>query len=156
MSKKSIIMAALVILSLLNVPPLTLLFQFVLEEAAAQERPPKKPDLPDLRIRRYEFVPGNDKGLRVQIVNYGGSASEPCRLELTVRKINGTPVGRTMYQAIPAIRGGTGDEWVTLDAKGILPKDVSLADTTFKLIADTTKRVTESDENNNETWHKPR
>lgn len=70
-----------------------------------------------------------------------------------MREIKGTPVGRTMYQTIPAIRGGTDDEWVTLDAKEILPRDVSLADTTFKLIADTTKRVTESDEDNNETWH---
>lgn len=62
-------------------------------------------------------------------------------------------MGRTMYQSIPAIRGGVDDKWVTVDAKGILPKDVSLADTTFKLIVDATKRVTESDEDNNETWH---
>jgi len=152
MSEKAIIMATLIIFGLFNPAPLTLLSPFSIEEAVAQERPLKKTDLPDLRIGEYQFVPVNDKGLRVKIVNAGRSASEPCRLELTVRKINGTPVGRTMYQTIPAIRGRS-VEWITLDAEKILPKDVALADTTFKLIADSTERVTESDENNNETWH---
>ncbi len=153
MLERSIIVAALIIIGCLNLPSVTMLFQSAVEQAAAQVPPPRKADLPDLRIRQYQFVPGNDKGLRVQIVNYGQSASEPCRLELTVRKIKDTPVGRTMYQSIPAIRGGVDDKWVTVDAKGILPKDVSLTDTTFKLIVDATKRVTESDEDNNETWH---
>jgi hypothetical protein len=35
----------------------------------------------------------------------------------------------------------------------ILPNNVSLKDTTFKLIADATKNVPESNEKNNETWH---
>lgn len=107
---------------------------------------------PDLTIGQYQFVPSNDKALRVLVMNKGETASTACRLELTVRKINGTAVGRTMYATIPAIPAG-GEKWVLLDAKGILPKAVSLKDTTFKLIADATKLVTESKEDNNETWH---
>jgi hypothetical protein len=109
-------------------------------------------DLPDLKVRQYLFTLTNDKGLRVQVANYGKAASKPCRLELTVRKINGAAVGRTMYGTIPAIEPGKG-AWVLLRADGILPKNVSLKDTTFKLIADATKLVAESDEDNNETWH---
>lgn len=133
---------------------------FVISEAfAAQPQPIEsqrvKPviiKLPDLTIRKYQFVPSNDKGLRIQVANYGQKASKPCRMQLTVRKINGTPVGRKTYQTIPAIRPRD-SAWIALDTTKILPKNVSLKDTTFKLIADATKIVPESNENNNETWH---
>ncbi len=111
-----------------------------------------KSRLPDLTIRQYRFVPSNDKGLRIQVANYGRKASKPCRLQLTVRKINGTPAGRTMYQTIPAIRP-RGSVWINLNTTKILPKNVRLRDTTFKLIADAGKYVAESNEDNNETWH---
>lgn len=48
MLEGSIIMAALIIVSLVNLPRLTLLFQFVVEEAAAQARPLRRAALPDL------------------------------------------------------------------------------------------------------------
>ena len=73
-------------------------------------------------------------------------------MQLTVRKINGTPVSREKYQTIPVIQPGK-TAWIVLDTTSILPKNVSLRDTTFKLIADATKIVPESNENNNETWH---
>jgi len=133
---------------------------FVVNEAfAAQPQPvqsqrikPVTVKLPDLFIRQYKFVPNHDKGLRVQVANYGQKASQPCRLLLTIRKINGTPVGRKMYATIPAIQQGKTD-WIAFDTTSILPKNVSLRDTTFKLMADATKVVHESNENNNETWH---
>ena len=109
-------------------------------------------NLPDLKVRQFLFVPSDDKRVRVQIVNYGKKVSTPCRLELTVRKINGTAVGRTTIATIPAIQPGQGD-WLNIDASGILPKNVSLKDTTFKLIADSTKIIAESNETNNEVWH---
>ena len=109
-------------------------------------------DLPDLRIRQYEFVSTNDKGLRVQVANHGKAASKPCRLELAVRKINGVAVTRTASGTIPAIEPGK-EEWVALTASGILPAAISLKDTTFRLIADETRVVAEFDEDNNETWH---
>lgn len=107
---------------------------------------------PDLVIRQYLFTPSSDKGLRVHVVNVGGAGAGACVLRLTVRKIKGTPVGRTMEAPVPAIPKG-GDVWVTLDASGILPNDVSLKDTTFKLNVDATTLVSESNEDNNEKWH---
>lgn len=154
MFKRPLAVTALTIASCIFVSSSMILFHFAVEEAVAQQaRPLKKNKLPDLKVRQYQFVPTNDKALRVQIVNYGSAASDPCRLELTVRKIKDTPVGRTMHQTIPAIRGGTAEAWVTINAEEILPKNVSLADTTFKLIADSTNLVAESDEENNVAWH---
>ncbi|HEX8649879.1 MAG TPA: CARDB domain-containing protein [Pyrinomonadaceae bacterium] len=109
-------------------------------------------DLPDLRIRQYEFVSTNDKQLRVQVANQGKAASRPCRLELAIRKIKGTAVGRTAYETIPALEPGKA-EWVDLTATGILPAAISLKETTFRLTADETGIVAESNEDNNETWH---
>lgn len=108
--------------------------------------------LPDLRIAKYEFVSTNNKSLRVQVANDGKAASKPCRLELGIRKINGTAVTRTAFETIPAIEPGK-EEWVTLTASGILPAAISLKDTTFRLIVDETGIVAESNEDNNETWH---
>jgi subtilase family serine protease len=115
-------------------------------------RPHVAADLPDLKIRQYEFDSYNDKGLRVQVANDGKAASKPCRLELTIRKIQGSAVNRTASETIPAIEPGK-EEWVTLYATGILPAAISLKDTTFRLIADDTGIVAESNEDNNETWH---
>lgn len=61
-------------------------------------------------------------------------------------------VTRTAYETIPALAPGK-EEWVTLTATGILQSAISLKDTTFRLTADSTNVVAESDENNNETWH---
>lgn len=115
-------------------------------------RPRVAADLPDLKIRQYEFVSNNDKRLRVLVANDGKAASGPCRLELAIRKINGSAVTRTAYETIPALKPGK-EEWVTLSATGILPAAISLKDTTFRLIADETGIVAESNEDNNETWH---
>jgi subtilase family serine protease len=109
-------------------------------------------DLPDLKIIQYEFDSYNDKRLRVQVANDGKAASKPCRLELAIRKINGAAATRTAYETIPAIGPGK-EEWVTLNASGILQAAISLKDTTFRLRADETGIVAESDEDNNETWH---
>ena len=115
-------------------------------------RPRVATDLPDLTIKQYEFVSNNDKRLRVLVANDGKAASAPCRLELAIRKINGSAVTRTAYETIPALKPGK-EEWVTLSATGILPSAISLKDTTFRLIADETGIVAESNEDNNETWH---
>jgi subtilase family serine protease len=153
MFRKPIILVVLLFVCVLH-------HSFVINEAFAaqpqgiksQSIKPMTIKLPDLLIRQYKFVPSDDKGLRVQVANYGQKASQSCRLQLTIRKINGTPVSREKYQTIPVIQPGK-TAWIALDTTSILPKNVSLRDTTFKLIADATKIVPESDENNNETWH---
>ena len=109
-------------------------------------------DLPDLTIEQYEFDSYNDKRLRVLVANHGKAASKPCRLELALRKVNGTAVTRTASETIPAIEPGK-VEWVTLSATGILQSAISLKDTTFRLRVDETGIVAESNEDNNETWH---
>ena len=117
-------------------------------------RPRVATDLPDLKITQYEFVSSNDKRLRVLVANEGKAASAPCRLELAIRKINGSAVTRSAYETIPALKPGK-EEWVMISATGILPAATSLKDTTFRLIADETRIVPESNEDNNETWHNP-
>jgi hypothetical protein len=107
---------------------------------------------PDLTVRQYQFAPTNDKALRVNVANIGAAAAGASVLRLTIRKIKGVSVGRTMEAPVPAIPKNSAD-WVTLDASGILPKDVSLKDTTFKINLDVTTVVNESNENNNEKWH---
>lgn len=107
---------------------------------------------PDLSIEKFLFPPTNDKALRVHVVNSGNAASTPCVLRLTVRKINGVAVGRVTEIKLLPIPPGK-DKWVVIDAKSILPNNVSLEATTFKLNADATETVAESDEANNEIWH---
>src|SRR5688572_19976382 len=107
---------------------------------------------PDLMIKQFLFPPTNDKALRVHVVNQGNAASGACRLILTVRKINGTAVGRQTHVNIPALAPGKA-VWLHIDAKGILPNNVSLQATTFKLNVDATEIVVESNEGNNEVWH---
>lgn len=107
---------------------------------------------PDLRIRQFLFPPTNDKALRVHVVNTGKSASAACRLVLTVRKINGIAAGRTTHVNVPALAAGAAD-WLHIDVKRILPNNVSLQSTTFKLNVDATGLIAEFDEANNEVWH---
>jgi hypothetical protein len=107
---------------------------------------------PDLMIKQFLFPPTNDKALRVHIVNQGAAASGACRLVLTVRKINGAAVGRQTHVTITALEPGKA-VWLVIDAKSILPNNVTLESTTFKLNADATGIVAESDETNNEVWH---
>jgi hypothetical protein len=107
---------------------------------------------PDLTIKQFLFPPTNDKALRVLVVNQGNAASGACRLVLTVRKINGTAVGRQTHVNVPALAPGK-NVWLVIDAKSILPNNVSLQSTTFKLNVDATGIVAESDETNNEVWH---
>ena len=105
---------------------------------------------PDLRIREFSFPTG--KSVRVHVVNTGSVASLACVLRLTLRKIDGVPVGRVTEIRLPSILPGK-ERWFVIDASRILPGGISLASTTFKLNADATSLVTESDEANNEVWH---
>lgn len=107
---------------------------------------------PDLKIAQFLFPPANDKALRVQVANAGGGNAGACVLRLTVRKINGVAVGRTTEIPVPAIAAGK-DTWLVIHVDKILPKNVALKDTTFKLNIDATSTIAESDESNNEVWH---
>lgn len=120
------------------------------DRAEATER--RTPAAPDLLIREYVFPADNDKAVRVHIVNAGSAASGLCILRLTVRKIKGVPAGRITEIKLPPLASGK-DKWLNINAKSILPGNVSIASTTFKLNADATSIVTESDEANNEVWH---
>jgi hypothetical protein len=113
----------------------------------------KSPAKADLLVREFVFPAANDKAVRVHIVNAGGTASVLCILRLTVRKIKGVPVGRVVEIKLPLLVPGE-NKWLGIDARSILPNNISLQSTTFKLNADATSIVTESDEANNEVWHK--
>jgi hypothetical protein len=106
----------------------------------------------DLRVEQFLFPPTNEKALRVRVANGGGAASGVCVLRLTVRKINDVAVGRTTEIKLQALGAGK-EKWVVIDAKSILPANVALEATTFKLNVDATAVVAESDETNNEAWH---
>ena len=107
---------------------------------------------PDLRISEFVFPADSDKAVRVHVVNSGGAASPLCILRLTVRKINGVPVGRVTEVKLPPLAAGK-HKWLVINAKSILPNNISLESTTFKLNADANSIVAESDEANNEVWH---
>lgn len=123
-----------------------------LPDAVAHQNKVARMALPDLRIRQFLFPPTNDKALRVYVVNTGLAAAGACRLILTVRKINGIAAGRKIHVNVPALAAG-GSDWLHIDVKSILPNNVSLKSTTFKLNVDGSEIVAESDEGNNEVWH---
>ena len=127
----------------------------IVADPSGSEQPGNKvgnPGKPDLIIKQFLFPPGNDKALRVNLLNQGPAVSGACRLFLTVRKINGAAAGRQTHANIPALAPGK-SVWLVIDAKSILPNNVALGSTTFKLNADATGIVAESDETNNEVWH---
>jgi hypothetical protein len=106
----------------------------------------------DLTVKNFAFSNTLEKNVKVQIANIGDIGSAPCVLRLTVRKINGTPVGRTTEIQLPAILPNQ-SKTVIIDTTQILPNNVALKDTTFKLNVDITSLVIESNEANNEKWH---
>ena len=110
------------------------------------------PAMPDLIVRGNEFEFVDDKKVNVYVSNNGDAASITCVLELTVRKIGNASVGRKVKATIPSIPPGKFVK-VLVNASGILPASVSLKDTTFKVVADSTNSIAESNENNNEKWH---
>ena len=124
------------------------------EKIDSMQRPPVRriPARPDLTIRQFLFPPTNDQALRVHVVNTGQGSSGACRLVLTVRKINGVAAGRQTHVNVPALAAGA-DTWLLIDAKSILPNNVKLNSTTFKLNVDATEIVAEANESNNEIWH---
>jgi hypothetical protein len=113
---------------------------------------PVKKALPDLKIQQVQFPANANQAVRVQVANTGNATAAPSVLRLTVRRINGTPVGRTMEVQLPSIQKNQAKS-MAVNAKGILPLNVALKDTTFRLNLDITEIVSESDESNNETWH---
>ncbi len=106
----------------------------------------------DLRIREFVFPADNGKRVRVDIVNTGSTVSVLCILRLTVRKIDGVPVGRVVEVKLPPLAAGK-NIWLVINAKSILPNHISLQSTTFKLNADATSILPESNEADNEVWH---
>jgi hypothetical protein len=111
-----------------------------------------KPGKPDLKIDAYRFSIHSPTSIKVIVKNLGDSPSALCTLRLTVRKINGTPVGRITEVKLPAIAAGQ-ETGVIIDADAILPNNVALKATTFRLNADATNIVVEANETNNEAWH---
>lgn len=108
--------------------------------------------MPDLIVRGNEFEFAGNKVVNVYVSNNGDKPSNPCVLELTVRKIGDSAVGRVKTARIPVIQPGKFVK-IPVDATSILPNAVNLKDTTFKVIADSTNLNAESNEGNNEKWH---
>jgi CARDB len=110
------------------------------------------PPMPDLIVRGNEFEFVGNKVVNVYVSNNGDKPSNPCVLELTVRKIGDNAVGRVKTARIPVIHPGKFVK-IPVDATSILPNNINLKDTTFKVIADSTNINAESNEGNNEKWH---
>jgi hypothetical protein len=114
--------------------------------------PSLRPPMPDLIVRGNEFEFVGNKMVNVYVSNNGDAPSKRCILELTVRKIGDASVGRVTRATIPALQPGKFAK-IPVNATNILPNNVNLKDTTFKVIADTTNINIESKEDNNEKWH---
>lgn len=106
----------------------------------------------DLKVRQYRFSRIGMKRIKIQVANLGRRTAQPTVLRLTVRRIDGTPVGRMMRIKVPAIKGHQ-TQWVGLNTAKILPKTIALKETTFRIDVDSTNFVKESNEMNNTTWH---
>lgn len=113
---------------------------------------PGKKGLADLTVASFNFDPANDKVVVVNVLNKGTAASGACKLELTIRRIGTAAVGRKFSVDIQPVNAGQ-SRTAILDVSTILPRNVRLQDTTFKLVIDSTEIVSESAETNNETWH---
>ncbi len=110
------------------------------------------PALPDLIVRGNEFEFVGNKIVNVYVSNNGTASSRGCRLALTVRKIGNASVGRVVTAVIPRLQPGKYAK-IEVDATGILPVNINLKDTTFKVVADSTSINPELNEDNNEKWH---
>lgn len=106
----------------------------------------------DLKVRQYRFSRMGTKRIKIQVANLGRRAARPTVLRLTVRRIDGIPVGRMIRIKVPVIKGQQ-TQWVRLNTAKILPKTVALKDTTFRIDVDSTNFVKEANETNNTTWH---
>jgi hypothetical protein len=111
-----------------------------------------RPAMPDLIVRGNEFEFAGNKMVNVYVSNNGDAPSKRCVLELTIRKIGDSSVGRVKRARIPVIQPGKYVK-IPVNATSILPNAVNLKDTTFKVIADSTNINAESNEGNNEKWH---
>ncbi|GEM_PF-3620729 len=116
--------------------------------SAALAQQPDQSDA-EVKIDMILLQTGSDKSLRVQVVNTGQKPSEASRLLLTIEKINGVTVKRQTHVNVPALAAGT-DVWLVIDAKSILPNNVSLKSTTYKLTIVAIDNVAESNEINKE------
>lgn len=108
--------------------------------------------VPDLQVTNYQFLGGGAKPVLVKVKNAGNTPVGPSVLRLTVRRIDGVAVGRTVDVNLPGFVANA-VYTVSIATAGILPNDVALKDTTFRLDADATNTVFESNETNNTTWH---
>ncbi len=108
--------------------------------------------VPDLQVSHYQFLGGSAKPVLVKVKNAGNTAVGPSVLRLTVRRIDGVAVGRTVDVNLPGFVANA-EYTVSVATAGILPNNVALKDTTFRLGADATNTVVESNETNNTTWH---
>jgi hypothetical protein len=77
-------------------------------------------------------IPNRDKVVLVHIVNTGNSATTECKLVLTITKINGVAANRQKDVIVSALASRK-DTWVMIDATSVLPKNLELEATSFKL-----------------------
>ncbi|MBD1847714.1 hypothetical protein H6F89_30845 [Cyanobacteria bacterium FACHB-63] len=110
--------------------------------------------LPDLRIKNFQFFEKAPQSVRVQIINQGGAIAKPSQLRLTVTQIKGVKVNRVLEVKLPTFKPSQSSSFL-VDASSILPKNIDLKDTTFRLKADATLVVSESDESDNVAFHNP-
>lgn len=108
--------------------------------------------LPDLKIHGYKFVPAENKTVRVMVANVGKTKAGASVIRLTVRRVDGQPVGSAVDVPVAGLSANS-SQWIVVDANSILPKAAALSSATFRIEVDAAKRVRESNESNNRRWH---
>ena len=154
---KTIICFSLILVCALQVTPAkTWVFNYNVEDKSVVPLSTSTVSLnapmPDLIVRGNEFEFVGNKKVNVYVSNNGDAPSKRCILELTIRKIGDASVGRVTKARIPALQPGKFAK-ILVNATNILPNNVNLKDTTFKVMADSTNINAESNEGNNEKWH---
>jgi hypothetical protein len=107
---------------------------------------------PDLTIKNFRFSPNAPQNVSIRVLNQGNGIAKPSKMKLVVRKINGTPVGREIEVNVPVFQPSESKN-ITIDASSILPGNVQLKDTSFRVDVDSSQLVKEVDETNNRMTH---
>ncbi len=137
-----------VIFAMISILTITSITVFAQNSGVGNLKVKEVNNAPDLKIAKYVFVKTNKQALRVYVQNQGNVSAGSNRLLLTIGKIDGISVKRKKVFTVPILESSKG-VWLFINAKSLLPNDVAINSTVFKLNVDSTDVVSESIEGNN-------
>ncbi len=121
----------------------------VFDDSKPSKKAKKKPDL---IIKNIRFNSKRQRIVRVLVANIGNAPAKSNILKLTIRRVKGKNVRRTIKVIAPRLKKKQ-SKWIVIRAKKLLPKKVAIKNTKFRLFIDASKVIREKNEKNNVYWH---